>query len=109
LKEMLKETLGVEIYREKLPYFREAIELASTGFLPGGLYRNRDFYREHVATSQEDFFYDIIFDPQTSGCLLIAVDPTDIEKFAEKATQLNVEYWTIGKFVADPKGKIILV
>jgi selenide,water dikinase len=91
LKEMIKETLGVEIYREKLPYFREAIELASTGFLPGGLYRNRDFYREHVVTSREDFFYDIIFDPQTSGGLLIAVDSTDIEKFAEKATQLNVE------------------
>ena len=77
LKEMIKETLGVEIYREKLPYFREAIELASTGFLPGGLYRNRDFYREHVLSSREDFFYDIIFDPQTSGGLLMAIDPGD--------------------------------
>lgn len=109
LKEMIKETLGVEIYREKLPYFREAIELASTGFLPGGLYRNRDFYREHVLSSREDFFYDIIFDPQTSGGLLMAIDPADIGKFAEKAAQLNVEYWAIGTFVSDPKGKITLV
>ena len=81
----------------------------STGFLPGGLYRNRDFYREHVVSSREDFFYDIIFDPQTSGGLLIAVDPEDMDMFAEKAMQLNVEYRAIGKFVTDPKGKIQLL
>lgn len=109
LKEMIKENLGVEIYREKLPYFREAIESASTGFLPGGLYRNRDFYRSHVVSSREDFFYDIIFDPQTSGGLLIALDPEDEEKFVQKASQKNTEFWIIGKFVKEPEGKIRLI
>jgi len=109
LKEMIKENLGVEIYREKLPYFREAIESASTGFLPGGLYRNRDFYRSHIVSSREDFFYDIIFDPQTSGGLLIALDPEDEEKFVQKASQLKTEFWIIGKFVKEPEGKIHLI
>ena len=38
----------------------------------------------------------------------MAIDPADEVKFAEKAAQLGVEYWAIGKFVADPKGKITL-
>jgi selenide,water dikinase len=109
LKEMIKGTLGVEIEREKLPYFKEAVEFASTGFLSGGLYRNRDFYREHVVSSREDFFYDIIFDPQTSGGLLIACDPEDEEKFIENASKLQAEYWIIGKFVKEPEGKILLI
>jgi selenide,water dikinase len=73
------------------------------------LYRNRDFYRGHVVSSREDFFYDIIFDPQTSGGLLIALDPEDEEKFAGKAAQLQTEYWIIGKFVKGPEGKITLL
>ncbi|HEX2965961.1 MAG TPA: selenide, water dikinase SelD, partial [Syntrophorhabdaceae bacterium] len=109
LTEMIRDSIGVELYRDKIPYFKEAVEFASTGFLPGGLYKNRDFYRSHVTSSREDFFYDLIFDPQTSGGLLIALDQGDREMFAEKANDLQLEYWTIGKFIAQPEGKIVLI
>jgi selenide,water dikinase len=109
LKEMVKEAVGAEVYTEKLPYFKEAPEFVATGIVPGGLYRNRDFYREHVIASKEDFFYDIIFDPQTSGGLLMAIDPRDETKFAEKARQLQVQYWVIGRFIKEPKGKMIII
>jgi selenide,water dikinase len=108
LKEMIKENIGVELFASKLPYFQEATELAKSGFIPGGLYRNRDFYKELVSSHDQGFFYDIIFDPQTSGGLLMAIDPADLPLFDKKAAEVKLEYWVIGKFIEKPKGKILL-
>ncbi len=108
LKEMIKEYIGVELFADKLPYFEETTELAKMGFIPGGLYRNRDFFKTHVESSREDFYYDIIFDPQTSGGLLFAVDPDDFPLFQKNASSAELDYWLIGRFVDEPKGKIIL-
>jgi hypothetical protein len=38
----------------------------------------------------------------------MAIDPADRKKFEEKAVSLGVEYYIIGTFLEDPKGKIIL-
>ncbi len=108
LKEMIKEKLGVSVSAGRLPYFEEAAELARSGFVPAGLYRNRDFYKEHVIASDQGFAYDIIFDPQTSGGLLMAIDPKDLPVFEEKAGADGVDYWVIGRFIDEPRGKIIL-
>ncbi len=108
LKEMIGESIGVEMFKNKIPYFTEAVDLVKSGFVPGGLYRNRDFYKGYVVSEAEDFFYDIIFDPQTSGGLLFAVAPEDLPVFEKNAADLGVDYWVIGKFLSGPKGKIIL-
>jgi len=108
LKEMVKENIGVEIVSNNLPYFEEAVDLAKSGFVPAGLYRNRDFYKEHVVAEKEGFFYDIIFDPQTSGGLLMAIEAADVPAFAQMAGDIGLDYWIIGKFIEEPKGKIIL-
>ena len=105
---MVRDSVGVELRADALPYFEEAVGFAASGFVPAGLYRNRDFYKEHLITSRSDFFFDIIFDPQTSGGLLIAISPADREKFEETAARLGVEYYVIGTFLEEPKGKIIL-
>ncbi|OPY80745.1 MAG: Selenide, water dikinase [Syntrophorhabdus sp. PtaU1.Bin153] len=108
LKEMVKENIGVQVFGNKLPYFEEAVDLAKSGFIPGGLYRNRDFYKEHIVAENQGFSYDIIFDPQTSGGLLMAIEAADVPAFAEKAGDVGLDYWIIGKFTNEPKGKIIL-
>jgi len=108
LKEMIKDDIGVELFSKDIPYFEEAPELASFGILPGGLYRNRDFYSEHVTGKKEGFIFDVIFDPQTSGGLLFALHQDDLSQFDKNAHSAGVEYWVIGRFVKEPKGKIIL-
>ncbi len=108
LKEMIKENIGVEISADKLPYFQEAVELARSGFIPAGLYRNRDYYKEHIIIGDEGFLYDIIFDPQTSGGLLFAVDPDDLRVLEQHASNIQLDLWTIGRFIETQKGKIII-
>jgi selenide,water dikinase len=107
LLEMLKDAIGVRLFPENVPYFDEAVELSKSGFVPGGLYRNRDFYGKLVEGTASAFFTDIIFDPQTSGGLLLAIDPADEGRFGEICAEKGTTCWTIGEFVEEPKGKIV--
>jgi selenide, water dikinase len=108
LKEMIKENVGVELFTDKLPYFEEAPGLAASGMMPGGLYRNKDFYSPHVEGKTGGFAGDIIYDPQTSGGLLMAIHPDDIASFETTAKGMALDYWIIGRILEEPKGKIIL-
>ena len=108
LKEMIKENIGVELFLDKIPYFEEAAELSISGILPGGLHRNRDFYKVHVSGKGTAHMDDIIYDPQTSGGLLIAIHPEDISTFEINTGAVGLDFWIIGRFLDEPKGKIIL-
>ena len=63
----------------------EAYEFAQMGLLPAGMYRNRSFAEKYVDAGETELAkQDMLYDPQTSGGLLIAVDPADADAlFAE--------------------------
>ena len=63
----------------------EAQELAEMGILPAGMYRNRHFAEGWVDAGNVPLaVQDILYDPQTSGGLLIAVDPEDADAMYEE-------------------------
>ena len=108
LKEMIQESIGVELYTNSIPVFADATVLALKGIMPGGLSRNREFYKEHVTGTIDNPIKEIIYDPQTSGGLLIAIAPHKMETFRNAAGVNNLSFWVIGKFQKKPQGKIAL-
>lgn len=67
--------LTIHIDTGRVPYHKEAYELAEMGFIPAGAYRNRDFAQKDVLVKGDvsRAMQDILYDPQTSGGLLMAV------------------------------------
>ncbi len=63
----------------RVPFHPEALELADMGLVPAGAYRNREFAERSVSVRGDvsRAMQDILYDPQTSGGLLIAVDERD--------------------------------
>ena len=58
----------------------ESLEFARMGILPAGMYRNRSFAEAAVDGGEvETAVQDMLYDPQTSGGLLMAVDPADAD------------------------------
>lgn len=95
-------TLHIDV--DQIPLLPDIFELAGEGIVPGGSYRNRNFfegrYRFELADMSEknvESWKDIVFDPQTSGGLLIAVreDQADALLDALKA-KLNTPCNQIG-------------
>jgi len=67
--------VGALISSDQVAILPAVEELVATGYLPGGLYRNRDYWRSHIEPLQScpPWLVDVFCDPQTSGGLLIAV------------------------------------
>lgn len=66
--------VSIEIESDKVPVLEGAIEMAKMGIIPGGMYRNKQYISKDVdIKSVECYMEDILYDPQTSGGLLISV------------------------------------
>jgi selenide,water dikinase len=103
---------SVRLESGQVPLITEALEFAAMGLIPAGAYSNRQF-RESMITVSDNVkraLADVLFDPQTSGGLLISVraDQTDALVGALHETG-NSDAAQIGEVMPGPAERIMVV
>ncbi len=92
----------LELSLADIPVLDGAEEFAATGIAPGGLGTNRHYFGRRVETSirEGDARLSLVYDPQTSGGLFIALPEDGIEPFGQAMLKAGVDWWTIGRAVS---------
>jgi len=95
------EAVSFEIDHAAILYLPGAVAAAGAGFLPGGLKNNRDFFGDCVAFRESvgPQYRDLLFDPQTSGGLLIAISPESAEAATAALDGRGVSARRIGRVI----------
>ena len=101
----------VEVYGEAIPVFDGVMDLIRDGVVSGAVERNRDYASTYVKTQKgagEDF-ETLLYDPQTSGGLLIAVRKSKAPALLAALKKRGVDRATvIGRVTRKGPGKILL-
>lgn len=101
--------VSVRIDASQLPLLVEALEFAAMGLIPGGAYRNREF-RQAMITFDPAVprpVQDILFDPQTSGGLLVSVRGHQSQALVAALKAAGVpDAARIGEVIDGPEEKI---
>ncbi len=89
----------IELESDSVDFLDGALEFAGMGFLPAGAHKNRQFFKQsvNVANNVETVRCDLMFDPQTSGGLLIFLDPAHAESCAERMAEKGIHVNVIGR------------
>ncbi|CAM2845218.1 selenide, water dikinase SelD [Hathewaya histolytica] len=99
----------LKIYSSKLPYIEEAEEYAKMGLVPAGAYSNRNYLEgKYEIRRSQSWIDDLLFDPQTSGGLLVSCSMDEGEKIIKELNTLDIKSSIIGE-VTELKDKYIIV
>jgi selenide, water dikinase len=107
LSEMIADTCSAVIYYDKIPYIEEAYMYAEEFLLTGAGQKNRNFVGDYVEFDEVPFPYEeILFDPQTSGGLLVAIHPKDAPDALKQIQALGLSCGIVGEIKRKAEIKI---
>jgi selenide,water dikinase len=102
---------GIRLINESIPIIPDTFEYAGMGLFPGGAYKNREFRECMVvfSPSVDSLMKDILFDPQTSGGLLICVERNRADDLLYELKEKGIkEAAIIGEVLTEPREKIVV-
>lgn len=109
LREMMDGRLSCRIFAGQVPVIREALDYADEFLLTAAGQRNRNFAEAHVAFQNVSFaMEEVLFDPQTSGGLLIAAAPGEAGTLLDELQQAGLPAREVGE-ITEKREKEIYV
>lgn len=113
LSEMIQaDPITSVINSEALPILPGALEQAQMGLVPAGAYRNREYFGDRIviADAVPTACQDLMFDPQTSGGLLVAIPDGEKEKVLAALQTAGVAAQVVGSVTEkQSQGSIIVM
>lgn len=109
LHEMTRPDLTARIYMKDVPVIPQAVAYADGFYLTAAAQRNRNFADGRVKLKGLTFAQEeILFDPQTSGGLLFALDTDATDEFVRELQALDLPCGKIGQFIPRMDAEIIV-
>jgi selenide,water dikinase len=102
---------SMRITVEDIPLMEDVAKWAEAGMIPAGLHSNRDFRKDMVGISDSlpRWISDVIYDPQTSGGLLIAITAKQADEMLVRIKQAGYSRAAIIGDVIEEAEKRIMV
>ncbi|SDK57050.1 selenophosphate synthase [Natronincola ferrireducens] len=103
--------VSLEIFSQEIPLLEGALEFAEMGVIPGGMYSNKRHIEKEIKAINniKEAVEDILYDPQTSGGLLLAIHPDDADKALANLKEIGKNQFSIvGKIVKKDQHTIYL-
>lgn len=99
----------IRLISANLPLLPQVLELAAEGMNPGGAKANREYVAGRVVISDDvsPAMEHVLYDPQTSGGLLIAMPQSRVEDFERDCLTHKLSIWRIG--TVEAQGEFALV
>jgi selenide,water dikinase len=110
LAEMSGGAKTIKVDVSAVPYFPEAMGMASMGIIPAGSYANKEYlvskvrFTRNIGADMEM----ILFDAQTSGGLLISASPENARKIEERCINEGIPAAIVAQVVAKTDADILV-
>jgi len=96
--------VGLDFYFSQLPLTSGALRLAEAFTFPGGASNNKLYFEDQVVFDSDlsENLRMLLFDPQTSGGLLMCVSEDKLADFQQKTQERGISAWDIGTVSPNP-------
>lgn len=102
LHEMMDDRLACRIYANRVPVFSQALQYADEFLLTAAGQRNRNHTEKYVCFQDVPFaMQEVLFDPQTSGGLLIAVIEAEAENLLKRMQDIGLPAQIVGEILGE--------